>query len=164
MRKLSCASETKHILWKGKIQNSLSTPTSSQAPKFNCKIDKLTRQDVEFLWKVSKTFKLAAWSSRFVFRTPKWNYWRKMGESSAIGICQNNFAKMTHLPYIHILVKDRQKWRVHFFLFFLLLFCKRTSFWMKIPVCERTHVAVTWLLTSLSDADCRLQQCQLFQR
>ena len=131
MRKLSFASETKHILWTGKIQNSLSMPTSSQAPICNCKIDKLTRQDVEFLWKVSKTFKLAAWSSRFVFRTPKWNYRRKMGESSAIGICQNNFAKMTHLPYIHILVKDRQKWRVHFFLFFCYHFVKELHFEWK---------------------------------
>ena len=54
-----------------------------------------------------------------------------MGESSAIGICQKNFAKMTHLPYIHILVKDRQKWRVHFFLFFCYHFVKELHFEWK---------------------------------
>ena len=72
---------------------------------------KLKRPKEEFLWKVSKTFKVVARSSRFVFMTPKWNNWRKMGESSAIWICQNNFAKMTPLrPYLtYIFLSDKSK-------------------------------------------------------
>ena len=121
MRKLSCASETKHFPWTGKIQNSLSTPTSSQAPIFNCKIDKLTRQDVEFLWKVSKTFKLAASRSRFVFRTPKWNYWRKWVNQVQLGFARIILQKwLIYLTYTFLSRTDKNEESTSFFFVIIL--------------------------------------------
>ena len=97
---------------------------------------KLTRPKEEFLWKVSKTFKVVARSSRFVFMTPKWNHCRKMGESSAIWICQNNFAKMTplrpYLTYTFLSDKSEESTSSWILLFVFVFFCRTNSSFLLI--------------------------------